>query len=235
MSGPMERSRRLCDGWMLSKRWRSSEDNFRRRRLSAPLATPIPTQKKQSLDGSLRNMRILTKAQPGSALVRRKIALSPLEIADLAQTMLESLGGPPGDQLLDLVQQLLHVDRHRKQLANTRGEPLEQAASFEAQVAIQGQKASARQIAKIVGVTQPTISGWKKLPTYKSKVELYKEFWMKQLSPFIKQAELETPDASKEYLMHQAYVKFTEELKKRNPTVELVSGPDLGAISKHLR
>lgn len=208
---------------------------FSKKEAFGAFSDPHPDTKEAVARWLIEEYEILTKAQPGSALVRRKIALSPLEIADLAQTMLESLGGPPGDQLLDLVQQLLHVDRHRKQLANTRGEPLEQAASFEAQVAIQGQKASARQIAKIVGVTQPTISGWKKLPTYKSKVELYKEFWMKQLSPFIKQAELETPDASKEYLMHQAYVKFTEELKKRNPTVELVSGPDLGAISKHLR
>jgi hypothetical protein len=172
---------------------------------------------------TLRN----AETESGASPVRRGIALSRLDIADLAQSMLECLGGPPGDELLCLVQSLLNIDRHRKQLARIQGEIFERAASFEGQAAARAQSVSARKLARIVGVSQPALSAWRKMDAYKALTEMYRQHAGKLFEPFLAMAAARNPSLPSKELYRVAIALENDDFKKQNPNIEVKSIEDL--------
>jgi hypothetical protein len=113
----------------------------------------------------------------GEAPVRRRKVLSKLVIADIAITMLES-GGlcAPGGNLLQLLEELLDVDRHRATLAQDPiySDQFINAADMEADARLQGKTYSARELARIVKVAPETIITWRKSDAYKRR----RDFWL---------------------------------------------------------
>jgi hypothetical protein len=97
---------------------------------------------------------------------RRRLALPLPEICDLALTMIERSSLKPGNNLICLIQELLHVDRHRKRLAELHSEELEKALVLESHMAIEGKKIGVNELARLVGVNPSTVSAWKKSPDY---------------------------------------------------------------------
>jgi hypothetical protein len=106
----------------------------------------------------------------GEHPVRRNKTLSKLIVSDIAMTMLES-GERSGqdNNLLRLVEELLDIDRHRATLAQSAiySDAFIDAATLEGQGLIQSKIYSARELAKLVGVTAATIIAWRKLPRYR--------------------------------------------------------------------
>lgn len=103
------------------------------------------------------------EARTGAAPVRNRLALSRIQIADLAVKMLECL--EVGDNLLCLFQELLNVDRHRKELA-TSDASLKQAAEIEAQLTLQGFQCGVQQLAKLVSVRPSSVTRWRRSDKY---------------------------------------------------------------------
>ncbi len=104
------------------------------------LVNPDPKSKERTalwLSSELAKLR-KTEQQVGAAPVRTGAALSRLTIADLAITMVQFLEGPPGENLICLLQELLDVDRHRKALAENPGNEFTRAAMTEAIGALRG-------------------------------------------------------------------------------------------------
>jgi hypothetical protein len=118
------------------------------------------------------------EARTGTAPVRNRLALSRSQIADLAVTMLECL--PIGDNLQCLVQELLNVDRHRKELA-TSDVNLEIAAQIEAHRTLQGLPCGVQQLAKCVAVRPSSVTRWRSSDKYRKRVEYYRRHWSNYL------------------------------------------------------
>jgi hypothetical protein len=154
------------------------------------------------------------EAKLGTAPVRRKLALSRLDIADAALTMVQAIKGPCGNELLSLLQELLNVDRHRQQLFRHCSDLFEAAANFDAQLEIYEKNFSARELAKRVGVSQPTISAWRKSAQYKEMVALYRDVWQEGLEPIIEQIKAKNPGWPREQLVRSAFEKQSQEAKK---------------------
>jgi hypothetical protein len=108
----------------------------------------------------------------------RGSAISPLDIADLAITMLECPSGAyaPGENQLRLLKKLLNVDRHRASIAEKPAYRNEftQAARFEAQGLLRRKTYGVRELAKRVSVSPSTIIAWRKSAEYQSRVEAMK-------------------------------------------------------------
>jgi hypothetical protein len=103
----------------------------------------------------------------GAAPVRTGKALSRIEIADLALTMLECLD--VGDNLLCLFQELLNVDRHRKDLA-TSDRNMKSAAEIEAQFNLQGYPCGVQELARLVSVRPSSVTRWRRNDRYRKEV-----------------------------------------------------------------
>jgi hypothetical protein len=106
-------------------------------------------------------------ARVGAAPVRTGKALSRIEIADLAITMLECL--VVGDNLLCLFQELLNVDRHRQDLA-TSDRNMKSAAEIEAQFNLQGHPCGVQQLARLVSVRPSSVTRWRRSDKYRKAV-----------------------------------------------------------------
>jgi hypothetical protein len=118
----------------------------------------------------------------GQAPVLKGETLSRLVIADLAMTMVELCALQPGENLICLLQELLNVDRHRASQAEKPIEAFEQAASIDAQMAVQGKSIRVRQLARETSVDAGTISRWRDDPDYQTKVEMYKSIFSRLLA-----------------------------------------------------
>jgi hypothetical protein len=130
----------------------------------------------------LLELKELTRLEkiPGSAPVRRDKALSRLNIADIATMILEQGARrslPPGPKLIELLAELLEVNRHRRAFAKSvvpRAE-FKRAAKIEAEASLRGQKISAHELARLASVgSHVTIISWRKSDAYKSYVEFFK-------------------------------------------------------------
>jgi len=110
---------------------------------------------------------------PGQAPVRRGLALSELQIADLAMTLVESCNGRPGSELLCLVRELMGINTHRAALAEKRNPAFEVAAVVEGMRARKGQAIGVRELAREVGVSAGTITKWQREPKYKGLANLW--------------------------------------------------------------
>ena len=125
------------------------------------------------LRGELANLR--EQQLQSGAVVRLGRALSRLEIADVALTLIESASGNVGDQMLCLLQELLDVDRHRVYLAEKNIPAREAAASIDARRAYHGQKKlGIRELAKMVSASPSSIVEWRKSLDYQKRVNVHK-------------------------------------------------------------
>jgi hypothetical protein len=97
-------------------------------------------------------------------------------------TMVELCALQPGENLICLLQELLNVDRHRASQAEKPIEAFEQAASIDAQMAVQGKSIRVRQLARETSVDAGTISRWRDDPDYQTKVEMYKSIFSRLLA-----------------------------------------------------
>ena len=118
-------------------------------------------------------------------------------IADLTFTMIEC-ASYPGDELLSLLQELLNVDRHRKDLAAESRRKFELAATFEAQAALQGRRYGVQDIRRIVKVSSSTASAWKKSSEYRTRVKQEEKFWAHALEPHVKKLRTKDPTLTQE-------------------------------------
>jgi transposase-like protein len=113
----------------------------------------------------------------GAAPILNDNKLSRPVISDMAMTMLEKIGVPPGPELLALLKELLNVDRHRRTLTKAKN-PKKNAAIY---MEVYEPGLSDRQLAKKVGVAHSTISAWRRDPDFKRRVKFYDE--LKELGP----------------------------------------------------
>jgi hypothetical protein len=116
---------------------------------------------------------------PGASPIRRRGALSRLEIADLAIAMLDHdrSRSVPESELINLLAELLNVKRHRAAVAS-RPEFSAQfalAAKIEGEAGLQGKTIGVRKLAKLVSVSAGTITAWRKSPQYKDCVQIVKQ------------------------------------------------------------
>lgn len=135
--------------------------------VSAAFHPSAPDRKEagaEFLTTELHRLRGLQQAKqaPGHT----KHALSPIMIADMAVTMLESCDGPPGPKLTSLISQLLWVDRHRATRAEKWNGPFFRAADIEAQGKLAGKPFSVRALARMAGVDATQVSRWRKSDDY---------------------------------------------------------------------
>jgi hypothetical protein len=196
----------------------SREDSYRAIDYSDP-------DKKEAIARWLSaELKTLRKAEATlcAAPVRFGKAMSRLDISDLAQSMLEALNGPPGDELLSLLQELLNVDRHRKQLACSKD--FDAAAGIDAQLTLRGESISARKLARMMGVSQPTISAWRKSTAYNKKSASLSMFvWKMELEPFLKKAIDAEPTISGEELFRAAFKLYNEDVTKKESNFAFAS------------
>jgi hypothetical protein len=153
------------------------------------------------------------EARTGVAPVRNRLSLSRIEIADLAVTMLECLD--VGDNLLCLFQELLNVDRHRKELA-TRHANLERAAQTEAQITLQGFPCGVQQLAKYVSVRPSSVTRWRRSDKYRERVEFYRGVWSHVLrDEYFEKIKLEHDVLTDEQCFRHAFRMYQESLSAR--------------------
>src|SRR5262245_14743100 len=122
------------------------------------------------LIGELKKLRE-GERQIGTAPVLSGKTMSRLDTADLAMTMLETCEGRPGENLVQLFQQLLDVDRHRKALTTTQSEKFDMAVRIDAQLTLEGRLPSALQLSRHLSVSPTTMTTWRRLSEYRYKVE----------------------------------------------------------------
>jgi hypothetical protein len=139
--------------------------------------TPATQKVKERVAAWLRSeLNKLRKAERcGEHPVRRQKALSRLTISDIAITLLESGERcAPGKNLVCLLQELLDVDRHRATLAQSAmySDDFIDAATLDGEGESEGKTYSARQLARLVGVSPGTIIAWRELPRYRFYVDL---------------------------------------------------------------
>jgi hypothetical protein len=118
--------------------------------------------------------RLRDEQKNGGSPVRRRKTLAEIEIAELAVTILK-LSLPPAarkSNLVQLLEELLKVDRHRVAFAARAHTERLHAASLEAKALIAGDKIGAKKIAKFVGVSSFTVVEWRKSDDYRKLVSI---------------------------------------------------------------
>jgi len=164
----------------------------------------LRTELKQLRDG---------EARVGTAPIRNRLALSRIQIADLAVTMLECL--QVGDNLLCLFQELLNVDRHRKELA-TVDEKLEMAAQIEAQFILKGFPCKVQELAKLVSVRPSSVTRWRRSEKYRHWVEFYQNLWSEGLrDEYFEKIKREHGPLTDEQCFRMAFHMYQERVTAR--------------------
>jgi hypothetical protein len=126
----------------------------------------------------LARLRVLEKS--GGAGVRLGKAISRLEIADIAMTIVEN--ADLGDNLTYLLLELMNLDRHRVKLAKNNSVARVDAATAEARQAfIKGRPWGVRELSRDVSVTPSTILKWRQSAEYQALVESKKGMWAHKL------------------------------------------------------
>jgi len=182
------------------------------------LVNPDPKSKERTalwLSSELAKLR-KTEQQVGAAPVRTGAALTRLTIADLAITMVQFLEGPPGENLICLLQELLDVDRHRKALAENPGNEFTRAAMTEAIGALQGRTYGVRELAKLVSVDPSSITRWRRSAEYQRMVEAQKKTHEDRLHHLVHEILLEKRAVTREQAFEQAIgiAQQRQDLKK---------------------
>jgi hypothetical protein len=165
-----------------------------------------------------------SEARTGAAPVRNRQALSRIQIADLAVTMLGCL--EIGDNLLGLFQELLNVDRHRRELA-TRDVNLDKAAQIEAQLTLQGFPCGVQKLAKLASVRPSSVTRWRRSSKYRDKVESNRHLWSYLLRDEIERVTLEHGALTDEQVFRHAFRMSTEKLFGRPAWMGKGQGPVL--------
>jgi len=113
----------------------------------------------------LSTLRALEKK--GGANVRLRRAVSRLEIADVALTLLENAGPTVGENLFCLLEELLNIDRHRAYMTIKNSAAKDKAAAIDANHLINKKKLlGVRALAKLVLVSPSTVTEWRRSQTY---------------------------------------------------------------------
>ncbi len=99
------------------------------------------------------------------------------ELSDLAISLLEVVE-KPGETLTLLLAELLNVDRHRQALNENDTHEFKMAA----QIVAQNPKIKSKDLAAMVGKSEPSISRWRNHPDYKDSFEKKVERFKKILS-----------------------------------------------------
>jgi hypothetical protein len=139
---------------------------------SRAIHSPSPEDKEPVARYLRRELRKLRKAESSHqpAPVRLGKLLSRSEISTIAFEMLESCESTPGAELLDLIGELLGVERDVEQ-ADDEAAKQDIAAEIEGQLRAKGYTISSRRLAKLVDVHYVTVTRWRKLPEFQKKVE----------------------------------------------------------------
>ncbi len=93
--------------------------------------------------------------------------MSPVDIADIAISMLQHINQAPGPELIALLMELLNLDSHRRNLAYQPNEKKQKAAQLEAI----NPNLGVNELARKVDVANSTISRWKRDAFYKKMVQ----------------------------------------------------------------
>lgn len=98
-----------------------------------------------------------------------------MSVVEIAETNLP-------DNMICLLQELMHVDRHRRSLAHRNSIARMDAATIDARICFDRQQPlSVRQIAKLVSVSPSTILEWRKSPDYMQLVVDKQAMWKHRL------------------------------------------------------
>jgi len=163
------------------------------------------------LRSELKHLRE-AEAQPGAAPVRRRQAVSRIDIADVAVEMLECLAG---DALVCLFQELLNVDRRRRALAEIFSQ-MERAAEAEASALLQGDPLGVRQLATLLNVAPSTVTRWRKASNYWKRVEMYKDVWGGVLrEDYFEAIKSSHPEATEAECFQRAFQRYHETIPQR--------------------
>jgi hypothetical protein len=130
--------------------------------------------------------------------------MSRLDIADLAMEMLEHCEEKPGKCLLNLFQQLLDVDRHRRVLAEFPTEKFDLAVEVDAQLTLQGRVPSAYGLARRLSVSPSTIIAWRRLPEYQHKLQGLAFSWRCRLREFLDEVKVSGENISEQESIRRA-------------------------------
>jgi hypothetical protein len=155
-----------------------------------------------------RELKTLRKieATAGSAPVRRRLAMSRSEIADIAVELLECLGG---QSLTCLFQELLDVDRRRKSLAEDFLN-LDSAANSEAMLSLQGGNIGVREFAKLREVAPSTVTRWRRSEEYRALVQFHKDIWDGVLrNKYFDKIKLDSPNLTEAECFRRAFLLDT--------------------------
>jgi hypothetical protein len=107
---------------------------------------------------------------------RKQEALTRSVITDMTFTLLENIDGSPGRELLCLLQELMNVDRHRKELAISKVK-WDQAANLEAKALFRNHTYGLKELARAMSISSSTASMWKKSTAYQNRIQYHKQKW----------------------------------------------------------
>jgi hypothetical protein len=184
------------------------------------------------LSDELKNMKSV-----GAAPVRTGRALSPLDIADIAMTMVECcLSDVLGDDLICLLQKLLNVDRRRKSLAESRHDRFYRAADLEAQGALRGRKCGVNELARSVSVSPSAIVAWKKTTVFQEEVAACQDCWKRCLDEYFQMIKAENPELPDEEAFTRAFEMYDEDKQimpsRGYATVSLATAREIERVEK---
>jgi len=208
--------------------------------VSAALTSSNPATKEKGAKWLRAELQRLRDAQKGGGHpTRRGTTLSLLEIADVAFTMLEVINCTD-DELLALLQELLNVDRHRRWIAANL-EAFDRAASWEAQIVLQGAGCGVRKLARYICVSISTASQWKRSPEYKDKVAFYTRAWTDRFGDYVEMIEAQFAGILRGHAfriammadakLERVRVQLSDERMRRDPDVLKM----LSRVFEHIR
>jgi hypothetical protein len=154
--------------------------------------------------------------QIGTAPVLSGKTMSRLDIADLAMTILENSEQKPGKDLLNLFEQLLDLDRHRKAFAEFRSEKFDLAVSIDGRLTLEGRAPSAYKLARRLSVSPTTIISWRRLPDYQTKLQAFLLSWREVLREFLEEVTKDRQAIPEGEAFRRAFEMYEKECDKRD-------------------
>ena len=159
------------------------------------------------------------RVKPGEAPVRRRTALSELQISDIAVELLQRLGG---NNLICLFQELLYVDRHRRALADQHVHS-EAAAQIEAALQLQGSQIGVNKLSKLVSVAGSTVTRWRASERYPQRVEFFRGLWDRMLrQDYFDEIKASHPEASEAECFRLAFKIYVETVPQRQAALQAI-------------
>jgi hypothetical protein len=161
---------------------------------------------------------VVGKKETGIAPVLNGAALSRIEIADLAMTMVENFTDVLGGDLVCLLQELLGVDIHRRALANGHAEKYDMAVSIVAQGTLMGRPLSVGNVAKAAGIAKSTASSWLNCADFQCAVKSLTRAWERLLRDnYFQHIKADDPQISDQDAFARAFQMYSRPHSKKPP------------------